>query len=296
MELTNQACATDDVSDSGNVDSPQLPSPVYIAQPSPNGSFFAQWFKVVDPNAPILEDQYFGRSGWALESDNFSDEAELDSYLKSDHKLIENESSDPFNLTLDGFASSDEEESDSEGESSASRENELEMGVGLLDPIGMVPLASDWSKMPPVLPALVEETAAEEQPPSLDVIKLEPLVSDWSKMPEILPPLPLQPTMSVPEMVHKTSDYVYVDSLVDIPPPQNDWNPETTLVDVESLHPHESVVPHQQGQHLIPATFYEAQASGHFTGHTGQMVPLYPNVPVYHLPFIVLGNTQLSFV
>jgi len=269
MEYDNQACATDEsVSDSGNVDTPQQ-SPIVIERPSsPNGSVFAQWFKAVDPNARILEDSYFGPSGWALESDNFADDRALDDYLKVDHVLAANESSDPFNLTLDGFAS-DEEGSEVSSDSDLSN--------GLLEPLGMVPLESDWSKMPPLLPAL-----SEEKPTGLEVLNLERQMSDWSKMPDPLPPIQLETSLPVPQMAPRTSDYMYVVPQVQVaqPPPQIDWN-ANTLVDVQDLS--HSVVPYPS-QSFVPAFFPGAQASG-LGQHNGQMV--------YHLPFIVLGSTQL---
>jgi hypothetical protein len=279
MEFASQTGRTD-VSDSGNVESPQLPTPVQIAQPEADGSFFAEWFKVVDPNGPVMEDQDFGRSGWALEPDNFADERELENYLKSDHMLAEDQSSDPFNLALEGF--------DSASDSESSTAEDVESEKGLLDPVAMMPLESDWEKMPPVLPALPGEE------PTLEVLDLEPKMSDWSQMPDLLPPLPLEASLSVPELSHQTSttDYVFVDHQVAQPQVQNGWN-TGNLVDVEHLH--ESVVPYY-GQ-TVPTTAYGAQASGLFTGqHTGQMVPLYETPPVFHLPFIVLGSTQLSFV
>lgn len=243
------------VSDSGNVESPQLPTPVQIDEPEPDGSFFAEWFKVVDPNAPIAEDQYFGRSGWALEPDNFLNEEQLDAHLKSDHVLAEFTGSDPFKLSLEGVVS------DEESELSSSDLEDLD-----LEPVGMMPLASDWSKMPPILPTLSEETITD-----LEVLELQPQMSDWSKMPDILPPLPLEPSLTAPEMTHRTSDYVYV--VPQVPPPQ----------------PAHS------------AFFPMAQASGLPAGQIVPYQPMYqPNVPmlqpVYHLPYIVLGSTQLSFV
>jgi len=261
MEYDNQTGPDE----SGSADSPQLPTPVQIAQPEEDGSFFAEWFKVVDPNAPILEDQYFGRSGWALEPDNFADSQELDSYLKSDHVLAEHHKSaeEPTLLSLEGFAS--DEASDSE-----SCEN------GLLGPVEMMPQMSDWSKMPPLLPPILADEAEE---PILEVLDLEPQLSDWTNMPE-LKPLPLEASLSIPELNHKastTSDYMFVESQVAEPQLQN-----------------EAVVPYY-GQ-TVPAISYGAQASGHIGQYTGQMVPLYETPPVYHLPFIVLGSTQLSFV
>jgi len=154
--------------------------------------------------------------------------------------------------------------------------------------VAMMPLESDWEKMPPVLPALPGEE------PTLEVLDLEPKMSDWSQMPDLLPPLPLEASLSVPELSHQTSttDYVFVDHQVAQPQVQNGWN-TNNLVDVEHLD--DSVVPYY-GQ-TVPTTAYGAQASGLFTGqHTGQMVPLYETPPVFHLPFIVLGSTQLSFV
>jgi len=241
-----------------SADSPQLPTPIQIAQPEENGSFFAEWFKVVDPNAPILEDQYFGRSGWALEPDNFADGRQLDDYLKSDHVLYQ--SSDPTILSLEGFAS--DEGSESSTDESEDVPLERELPVLDLGPLGMKPLESDWSKMPPLLPSI-----ADDEP--LEVLELQPQISDWSEMPELLPPLPMEASLSVPEL-HKTSstsDYVFVDP----------------------------VVPYY-GQ-TVPPSSYGAQAPGLFTGqYTGQMVPLYQTPPVYHLPCFVLGSTQLSFV
>jgi len=270
METYDDQASIADV-DSGDVDSPRPPTPVQIEKPEADGSFFAQWFKVVDPNAPIVEDKYFGRSGWALESDNFPSEQDLDAYLKSDHILAEDEGSDPYNLSLDEFAS-DEETSTIESDE------------------------SDWNKMPSLLPSLEDD---EPEASSLAPLTLERQMSDWSQMPSLLPalddepsslaPLPLEHKktsgLSVPEMTHKTSDYIYVVPQVAQLPPQNGWNSDS-LVEVEHLH--DSVVPYH-GQNYAPTFFPMAQAYGL---PTGQMAPF----PVYHLPFIVLGSTQLSFV
>jgi len=243
METYDDQASIADV-DSGDVDSPQPLTPVQIAKPEADGSFFAQWFKVVDPNASIQEDQYFGRSGWALSEDNFADERSLDAYLKSDHVLAEDKGSDPLNLSLDEFVSDDESE-----------------------------VFDDWSKMPPLLPSLEDD---EPQTLATLPLPLERQTSDWTQMPDILPPLPLEATLSVPDMTHKTSDYVYVVPQVAQLPPQSDWNSES-LVDVEHLQ-YESVVPYH-GQNYGPTFFPMAQANGL---PTGQVVPL--QTPVYQYP------------
>lgn len=269
LSTHNVAEQSHDVSESG-VDSPQA-VPIVVKRPEANGSFFAEWFKKVDPNVPIKDYTYFWPTGSPLDPDNFASEEELDAHLNVSYKLEEGSSSDPFNLSL--ALDFDESGDESADESAAQTEEDLDA----LDPLPLVPVMSDWTKMPAILPPLSQDT-------DLSATELTSNPSDWDEMPEILPPLPQTSFgLSVPDMTQKTSDFLYVPQVIQGPPQPNLWDNSG----VEQLQDY--VVPYVAP--VAPTNLPLVQASGFPTG----VVPVYQTT-VYHLPCIALGILLPSFI
>jgi len=174
--------------------------------PSEEPGWFAPWFKVIDPNKKIHENEYFWRNGQPLEADNWTDDASLDRYLglnESDNEAVvdeeydENETGFPLTLSLDLSDDDDEYDYDvveiiRDDESVSSTEMDYSLVAPPLDR-GV----SDWTKMPALLPKL---QSAELEPKELT---REP--SDWSKMPSVLPPL--NTILETPEMQKELSNW-----------------------------------------------------------------------------------------
>lgn len=178
-------CEPDLLSESGSCVSPQYsPKLVKVTE----SGFFASWFKSVDPNNPIREDEYFWPSGLPLECDNWEDENDYFDYLASSpRELPSPRGLEPLSLSI--------EISDVSSEFSEE-----------IVPREITHEKSDWSKMPPLLPPLkIDESNDDEEESEIDGLTPAPMLrktselrecilerqtSDWSKMPPLLPPLP----------------------------------------------------------------------------------------------------------
>jgi len=172
-------------------------APKVVRRPQENGSYFAEWFKITDPNDPIEEDQLYWPSGQALSADRFPEDDNLDDYLGI------------------GSVSS----------GSVYRYDDSEDEFALADPpfVGKITrqesALSDWDSMPPPLPPL----EVEEAPWDVSDSELAPVplvescssTSDWSQMPELLPPIPQAPAKRELEL-----------ALQPVPPERqiSDWN------------------------------------------------------------------------
>lgn len=263
-----------DVSESG-VDSHQFTPRIVVEKPAQGGSYFAQWFKVVDPNDVITEDKYFWPSGSPLEPDNFEGgDDQLDAYLTVDHNLEES-SVDSFSLSLPvDFGENAPQEVvdwDNDDERVVAQVEE-DLGSDL-DPLPLKPAMSDWTQMPEILPPFEKDTTDS-------AVELTSNLSDWDDLPQDLS----QPTfgLSAPQMTPKTSDYLYL-------VPQVVSETQASLWDdsgVEQLP--NFVVPYVAS--IAPTTFPVVQASGY--NQNGHMMPLYQTT-VYHWPYFALGISLL---
>jgi len=173
--------------------------------------WFAPWFKIVDPNKTIHEDEYFWRTGQPLNPDNWTDDSQLDHYLGLDEprESVLDEDDDEkeagFPLTLSLDLSDDESDYDAveiirDDDSDISSD----FDYSLVAP-RMGEEVSDWTKMPPKLPKL--PSVVEVQPE-----KLTRQISDWTtlEMPSLLPPLDemsRQTSLEPPRMQTQVSDW-----------------------------------------------------------------------------------------
>jgi len=174
-------------------------------------SFFARWFEMIPPDAPIREEEYYWPSGQALEADFFSDER-YERYLnKPARRSSSVGSEEDFFLGLPPL------DVLSESEESYSRQSSIESGWSVDDasvqgsgppPLPLVRELSDWSQMPQLLPPLNKKEK-----------------SDWSQMPALLPPLPKAESgvdLKLPAFDQQQSDWSVMPAIL---PPLMDSKP-----------------------------------------------------------------------
>lgn len=270
-----------------------------------SNSFFARWFSMIPPEAPVREEEYYWPSGQALDPDNFSDGG-FERYLeKTSRRTLSPE--DEVVLSLPEFLPQTSADSVSSSDGAYSRQSSLEGDWS--DDLEAPPLErklSDWTKMPnllpplkpslerqnsdwTVMPKLLPPLPKEEGSPQLSKLGFDKQTSDWSVMPQILPPLmdsklsdtsdwvPM-PGNIVPTSIHHTSWETY-------PSPEL----ETLESDLAIVPPMQTIPVH------YPQFSYDPQAG--LVNNAAFMDAGTPDVPttstaLVFFPFTILGNSM----
>jgi len=254
---------------------------------SSDPSFFARWFSMVPPDAPVREEEYYWPSGQALDADNFSD-GDFEHYLDrlTRKRRTRSRSGDSIVLNLPEF---DAESSMSDGvsDSSYSRQGSIdsqwsESSVEAISPPLLERQLSDWTKMPSLLPPLKEVIPV--RPP------LEREQSDWNVMPKLLPPLPKREVsvdssdqVAMPSSEKQQSDWSVMPQIL---PPLMDSKPSDTSdwVPIPEIVPAMPAVQH--------ASWESLPAAAEMHSNTASVV--YSSIPVFQPQFSF--NPKVGYV
>jgi len=267
-------------------------------------SFFARWFEMIPPDAPIREEEYYWPSGQALEADFFSDE-KYERYLnKPARRSSSVGSEDEIFLGLPSL------DVYSESEESYSRQSSLESGWSdgyssvqdtVPSPPPMMRELSDWSQMPQLLPPLNKKEK-----------------SDWSQMPDLLPPLPKAESgvdLKQPAFDQKQSDWSVMPSilppLMDSKPSEpSDWVPMPENIVPASIPQAswEVIPPSNDADEFLPQPLVVHSEPVLYPQYTYYGNPAFANngfmqpeanvqqsesTALVFFPFMILGNSML---